>query len=69
MLRLRRNVRGQEFGGVNRDADKTAAVRATAASFCAAGDASCLLHIGGGRSRLGTPAVTRHVAEILASTR
>jgi L-lactate dehydrogenase complex protein LldE len=50
-------------------ADKTAAVRATGASFCAAADASCLLHIGGGLSRLGTGVRTRHIAEILASTR
>jgi L-lactate dehydrogenase complex protein LldE len=50
-------------------ADKTAAVRATGASFCTAADASCLLHIGGGLSRLGTGVRTRHIAEILASTR
>jgi L-lactate dehydrogenase complex protein LldE len=49
--------------------DKTAAVRATGASVCAALDASCLLHIGGGLSRRGWPVQTRHVAEILASTR
>jgi L-lactate dehydrogenase complex protein LldE len=49
--------------------DKTAAVRATGASFCAAVDASCLLHIGGGLSRVDTAVGTRHVAEILASTR
>ena len=49
--------------------DKTAAVRATGASYCAAVDASCLLHIGGGLSRLDTAVGTRHVAEILASTR
>ena len=34
-------------------ADKIAAVRATGAAVCAAGDASCLMHIGGGLSRLG----------------
>jgi L-lactate dehydrogenase complex protein LldE len=50
-------------------ADKTAAVRATGAGICAAADASCLLHIGGGLSRLGTGVQTRHIAEILASTR
>jgi L-lactate dehydrogenase complex protein LldE len=49
--------------------DKAAAVRATGASVCAALDASCLLHIGGGLSRRGWPVQTRHVAEILASTR
>jgi L-lactate dehydrogenase complex protein LldE len=50
-------------------ADKTAAVRATGARFCVAGDASCLLQIGGGLSRLGRAIETRHIAEILASTR
>jgi L-lactate dehydrogenase complex protein LldE len=50
-------------------ADKTAAVQATGAGFCAASDASCLLHIGGGLSRLQTGVQTRHIAEILASTR
>jgi L-lactate dehydrogenase complex protein LldE len=50
-------------------ADKTAAIRATGASVCTAGDASCLLHIGGGLSRQGAGARTLHLAEILASTR
>lgn len=50
-------------------ADKTAAIRTTGAGFCAAADASCLLHIGGGLSRLGSAVRTRHIAEILASTR
>jgi L-lactate dehydrogenase complex protein LldE len=49
-------------------ADKAAAVQATGAAFCTAADASCLLHIGGGLSRLGAGAETRHIAEILAST-
>jgi L-lactate dehydrogenase complex protein LldE len=49
-------------------ADKMDAVIATAAGVCTAGDASCLMHIGGGlsRQRTGTRAV--HLAEILAST-
>ena len=49
-------------------ADKLDAVIATAAGVCTAGDASCLMHIGGGlsRQRTGTRAV--HLAEILAST-
>ncbi|MFN2538972.1 MAG: (Fe-S)-binding protein [Mycobacteriales bacterium] len=49
-------------------ADKTAAIRSTGASVCTAGDASCLLHIGGGllKQRAGVAAV--HLAEILAST-
>jgi len=50
-------------------ADKATAVRATGAAFCAAADASCLLQIGGGLSRLGAGVQTRHIAEILASTR
>ena len=50
-------------------ADKIAAVRRTGAAYAAAGDASCLLHIGGGLSRLTTGIGTRHLAEILAVTR
>ena len=50
-------------------ADKTTSIRVTGADFCAATDASCLLHIGGGLSRLHTGVRTRHIAEILASTR
>jgi len=50
-------------------ADKIAAVRRTGASYAAAGDASCLLHIGGGLSRLDTGIGIRHLAEILAVTR
>jgi L-lactate dehydrogenase complex protein LldE len=49
--------------------DKIAAVRRTGAEYAAAGDSSCLLHIGGGLSRLSTGIGTRHLAEILASTR
>jgi L-lactate dehydrogenase complex protein LldE len=49
-------------------ADKLAAVAGTGAGVCTAGDASCLMHIGGGlsRQRAGVQAV--HLAEILAST-
>jgi L-lactate dehydrogenase complex protein LldE len=50
-------------------ADKVAAVTATGAEICAAGDSSCLMHIGGGLSRLATGVGTRHLAEILAATR
>ena len=50
-------------------ADKIASVRRTGAEYTAAGDASCLLHIGGGLSRLSTGIGTRHLAEILATTR
>jgi L-lactate dehydrogenase complex protein LldE len=35
---------------------------------CAASDASCLMHIGGGLSRLRAGVKTVHLAEILAST-
>jgi L-lactate dehydrogenase complex protein LldE len=50
-------------------ADKVAAVRATGAEYCCAGDASCLMHIGGGLSRAGDRARPVHLAEILATTR
>jgi L-lactate dehydrogenase complex protein LldE len=49
-------------------ADKMRAVLQTRAEVCAAGDASCLMHIGGGLSRLRTGTRTVHLAEILAST-
>ncbi|MEP7022038.1 MAG: (Fe-S)-binding protein, partial [Pseudonocardiales bacterium] len=50
-------------------ADKMSAVAATGATVCTAGDASCLLHIGGGLSRAGSRTRTLHLAEILASSR
>ena len=46
-------------------ADKMRAVLDTGAEVCAAGDSSCLLHIGGGLSRLRTGVRTVHLAEIL----
>ena len=49
--------------------DKVRNVVATGASVCTAGDSSCLLHIGGGLSRLRTRARPVHLAEILAGTR
>lgn len=49
-------------------ADKMAAVLATKAEMCAAGDSSCLMHIGGGLSRLRSGVRAVHLAEILAST-
>ncbi|WP_104104279.1 (Fe-S)-binding protein [Arthrobacter sp. 08Y14] len=49
--------------------DKTANIRATGAELCSGGDASCLLHIGGGLSREGSSVTTLHLADILASTR
>jgi L-lactate dehydrogenase complex protein LldE len=48
--------------------DKMAGVLATRAEVCTAGDASCLMHIGGGLSRLRSGTRTVHLAEILAST-
>jgi L-lactate dehydrogenase complex protein LldE len=49
-------------------ADKMSAVLATGAEVCASSDSSCLMHIGGGLSRLRTGVRTVHLAEILAST-
>jgi L-lactate dehydrogenase complex protein LldE len=48
-------------------ADKMRAVLDTRAEVCSAGDSSCLLHIGGGLSRLRTGVRTVHLAEILAA--
>jgi L-lactate dehydrogenase complex protein LldE len=66
------------FGGTfalkNRDvstamlADKMRHVLATGAEVCTAGDSSCLMHIGGGLSRLRAGVRTVHLAEVLAST-
>jgi L-lactate dehydrogenase complex protein LldE len=50
-------------------ADKTARILSTGATVCSAGDASCLMHIGGGLKRDHAPVKTVHLAEILASTR
>jgi L-lactate dehydrogenase complex protein LldE len=50
-------------------ADKMRAVLATRAEVCTAGDSSCLMHIGGGLSRLNAGTRTVHLAEILAATR
>jgi L-lactate dehydrogenase complex protein LldE len=47
-------------------ADKLAAVRTTGAEVLTAGDSSCLMHIGGGLSRLRAGTRTVHLAEILA---
>ena len=49
-------------------ADKMSAVLDTGAEICTANDASCLMHIGGGLSRLNTGVRTMHLAEILAAT-
>ena len=50
-------------------ADKMRNVLSTGAEACVAGDSSCLMHIGGGLSRLNAGTRTVHLAEILASTR
>ncbi|MEI6253062.1 MAG: (Fe-S)-binding protein [Mycobacteriaceae bacterium] len=47
--------------------DKMANIVSTGAQACTAGDASCLMHIGGGLSRSGSAVRTVHLAEILAS--
>ena len=49
-------------------ADKMSNVLHTGAEVCSAGDSSCLMHIGGGLSRLRSGVRTVHLAEILAST-
>jgi L-lactate dehydrogenase complex protein LldE len=50
-------------------ADKMRHVLSTGAQVCTAGDSSCLMHIGGGLSRLDAGVKTVHLAEILASDR
>lgn len=47
-------------------ADKMQNIGSTGAEVCTAGDASCLLHIGGGLHRLRTGVRTLHLAEVLA---
>jgi L-lactate dehydrogenase complex protein LldE len=49
-------------------ADKIKNVAGTGAHVLTAGDASCLMHIGGGLARQGTGVRTMHLAEILAAT-
>ena len=49
-------------------ADKMRHVVGTGAEVCTAGDSSCLMHIGGGLSRMQTGVRTLHLAEILAAT-
>ena len=49
-------------------ADKVNAVMTTRAEVCTAGDNSCLMHIGGGLSRLQSGTGVVHLAEILANT-
>jgi L-lactate dehydrogenase complex protein LldE len=47
-------------------ADKMTNIIDTGAEVCSAGDSSCLMHIGGGLSRLRVGVRTVHLAEILA---
>jgi L-lactate dehydrogenase complex protein LldE len=49
-------------------ADKMRNVLGTGAEVCTAGDSSCLMHIGGGLSRLRAGTTAVHLAEILAAT-
>jgi L-lactate dehydrogenase complex protein LldE len=49
-------------------ADKMRNVLDTQAEYCTAGDSSCLMHIGGGLTRLRTGVQTVHLAQILAAT-
>jgi L-lactate dehydrogenase complex protein LldE len=49
-------------------ADKMRNVLSTRAEVATASDSSCLMHIGGGLSRLRAGTRTLHLAEILAST-
>jgi L-lactate dehydrogenase complex protein LldE len=46
--------------------DKMTNILDTGAEVCSAGDSSCLMHIGGGLSRLRSGVRTVHLAEILA---
>ena len=48
--------------------DKMTDVLASGAEACAASDSSCLMHIGGGLSRLQAGVRTVHLAEILAAS-
>jgi len=48
-------------------ADKMRNLLGTGAEVCTAGDSSCLMHIGGGLSRLRAGVRTVHLAEILAA--
>jgi len=50
-------------------ADKMRHVLDTGAEICTAGDSSCLMHIGGGLSRIRAGAAALHLAQILAATR
>ena len=46
--------------------DKLRNIAATGAEYVIAGDAGCLMHIGGGAARQNQPFRTMHIAELLA---
>jgi len=50
-------------------ADKVSHVMSTRAEVLCMGDYSCLMHVGGGLSRLNSGVRIMHLAEILASTK
>ena len=50
-------------------ADKVTNVMSTRAEVLVMGDYSCLMHVGGGLSRLNSGIRPMHLAEILASTK
>jgi len=78
LVELPRNDQCCGFGGTfsikNPDvsaamlADKMESVIETGAEVLCAGDRSCLMHIGGGLSRIHAGVRTLHLAEVLAST-
>lgn len=49
--------------------DKMRNIATTGADVCTAGDSSCLMHIGGGLSRIKSGTRTLHLAQILSATR
>ena len=66
LLRVRRHVRDQERRHLDGDAGRQdGRDLETGAEVCTAGDSSCLMHIGGGLSRLRAAVRTVHLAEIL----
>ena len=70
MLRVRRDVRGQERGHVDGHArHKLRCILDTRAEICASADNSCLMQIGGALHRQRAGVGTVHLAEILAVDR
>jgi L-lactate dehydrogenase complex protein LldE len=50
-------------------ASKLESIAQSGADTVVATDVSCLMHIGGGLTRAGSPVRVRHIAELLADTR